>query len=302
MKLQLYGMTRQGHHQKHMNESIEGSPGAARGARPRYGQTLLHFFASLLRPSSPPAAPTVVSGQSLPEGGIGNLLSLRVDDVAVPRADIVAVPHDLGREELVQVFSDSGCSRLPVYRSTLDNPVGMVHLKDLALAYGFNGRSKKFDLKTLIRPLLFAPPSMPIGVLFQKMQSERKHMALVIDEYGGVDGLVTTEDLIEQVVGEIVDEHDAEADVPWIEERPGVYLCQARAPLDTFQETVGEIFLDDADNEEIDTLGGLVIMACGRVPVRGEVIPLGKGYEVEIVEADPRRIRRLRVRKTAINA
>ncbi len=295
-------MTRQGHHQKHMNESIEGSPGAARSARTRYGQTLLHFLASLLRPASPSAVPPEVSGQSLPEGGVGNLLSLRVDDVAVPRADIVAVPHDLGREELVQVFSDSGCSRLPVYRSTLDNPIGMVHLKDLALAYGFNGRSKKFDLKTLIRPLLFAPPSMPIGVLFQKMQSERKHMALVIDEYGGVDGLVTTEDLIEQVVGEIVDEHDAEADVPWVEERPGVYLFQARAPLDTFQETVGEVFLDQADNEEIDSLGGLVFMACGRVPVRGEVIPLGKGYEVEIVEADPRRIRRLRVRKTAINA
>ena len=285
-----------------MNESTEGSPGAARGARPRYGQALLNFFANLLRPASPPAAPPLVSGQSLPEGGVGNLLSLRVEDVAVPRADIVAVPHDLGREELVRVFSDSGNSRLPVYKSTLDNPVGMVHLKDLALAYGFNGRTRKFDLKTLIRPLLFAPPSMPIGVLFQKMQSERKHMALVIDEYGGVDGLVTTEDLIEQVVGEIVDEHDAEADVPWIEERPGVYLCQARAPLDTFQETVGEIFLDEADNEEIDTLGGLVIMACGRVPVRGEVIPLGKGYEVEIVEADPRRIRRLRVRRTATNA
>ena len=295
-------MTLQGHRQEHMNEMTEGSPGAARGARSKSGQTLLHYFAGLLWPASPPATPPVVTGQPLPEGGIGNLLSLRVEDVAVPRADIVAVSRDLGREELVQVFSDNGFSRLPVYINTLDNPIGMVHLKDLALAYGFNGRSRKFDLKTLIRPLLFAPPSMPIGVLFQKMQSERKHMALVIDEYGGVDGLVTTEDLIEQVVGEIVDEHDAEADAPWIEESPGIYLCQARAPLDTFQETVGEIFLDEQDNEEIGTLGGLVFRACGRVPVRGEVIPLGKGYEVEIVEADPRRIRRLRVRKAASNA
>ena len=285
-----------------MNESTDGSPGAARGAHSRQGQTILHHIADLFRPTRKPEALPVVSGQSMPDGGMGNLLSLRVEDVAVPKADIVAVSHDLSQDELVKVFSDSGYSRLPVYTNTLDNPIGMVHLKDLALAYGFNGRAKKFDLTTLIRPLLFAPPSMPIGVLFQKMQSERKHMALVIDEYGGVDGLVTTEDLVEQVVGEIVDEHDVEADLPWVEERSGVYLCQARAPLDSFQEAVGETFLDTSDNEEIGTLGGLVFMVCGRVPVRGEVIPIGKGYEAEIVEADPRRIRRLRIRRTSTSA
>ena len=285
-----------------MNESTDGSPGAARGAHSRQEQTILHHIAGLFRPTRKPDALPAVSGQPMPDGGMGNLLSLRVEDVAVPKADIVAVSHDLSQDELVKVFSDSGYSRLPVYTNTLDNPIGMVHLKDLALAYGFNGRAKAFDLTTLIRPLLFAPPSMPIGVLFQKMQSERKHMALVIDEYGGVDGLVTTEDLVEQVVGEIVDEHDVEADLPWVEERSGVYLCQARAPLDSFQEAVGETFLDTSDNEEIGTLGGLVFMVCGRVPVRGEVIPIGKGYEAEIVEADPRRIRRLRIRRTSTSA
>ena len=160
----------------------------------------------------------------------------------------------------------------------------------------------RFNLKKLMRPLLFAPPSMPVSVLFQKMQSERRHMALVIDEYGGVDGLVTTEDLVELVVGEIVDEHDAEANPPCVEEAPGIHLCLARMSLEAFQDTMGEIFLDGDSDEDIDTLGGLVFMVCGRVPVRGEVIPLGKGYEVEIVEADPRRIRRLRVRRTGSQA
>ncbi|MDE2791764.1 MAG: CBS domain-containing protein [Paracoccaceae bacterium] len=281
-----------------MNEVTDDSPIAARGAHSGDRPTLFKTLTSLFRPAGETPASEIMSGQSLPEGGIGNLLSLRVEDVAVPKADIVAVPHDLGREELVKVFSDSGFSRLPVFKNSLDHPLGMIHLKDLALAYGFNGKSRQFRLKTLIRPLLFAPPSMPIGVLFQKMQNERKHMALVIDEYGGVDGLVTTEDLVEQVVGEIVDEHDAEVDAAWIEERPGVYLCQARASLEDFQDAVGETFLDGEDDEDIDSLAGLVFMACGRVPVRGEVIPLGKGYEVEIVEADPRRIRRLRIRRT----
>ena len=234
--------------------------------------------------------------------GIGKMSSLRVQDVAVPKADIVAVPVDTSRVDLVGVFRKSGYSRLPVYRETLDNPLGMIHLKDLALAYGFNGKSGRFGLRKLIRPLLFAPPSMPVSLLFQKMQSERRHMALVIDEYGGVDGLVTTEDLVELVVGEIVDEHDAEANPQCVEEAPGIFLCMARMSLEAFQDTMGEVFLDGDSDEDIDTLGGLVFMACGRVPVRGEVIPLGRGYEVEIVEADPRRIRRLRVRRTGSQA
>lgn len=226
---------------------------------------------------------------------LNNLRNLRVEDVVVPRAGITAVPNDLGVTELVKVFRNSGYSRLPVYSDTLDSPLGLIHLKDLALKYGFNGKSAKFNLKNQLRELLFVPPSMPIGVLLQKMQTERKHMALVIDEYGGVDGLVTIEDLIEQVVGEIADEHDIDEGQPWIEEAPGVFLFQAQTALEEVHEVLKVDLIEDYQDEEIDTLGGLVFMLTGRVPTRGEVIKHPKGFEFEIIDADPRRIKRLRV-------
>ncbi len=231
-----------------------------------------------------------------PALGIGNLRKMRVEDVAWPKVEIVAVPLDIGKDDLVKVFRDSGMTRLPVYDGTMDTPVGLVHLKDFALKYGFNGKTTRFSLKPLLRPLLFVPPSMPIGVLLQKMQNDRMHMALVIDEYGGVDGLVTIEDLIEQVIGEIEDEHDVAEGRFWTLEKPGCYLAQARAPLDEFEAAIGLKLVDEEDEEEIDTLGGLVFMVTGRVPVRGEVIPHESGAEFEIVDADPRRIKRLRVR------
>jgi len=232
----------------------------------------------------------------VPSGGMGNLRQMRVDDVAIPRAEIVSVPVDIGLGDLVEVFRDSGLTRLPVYDGTLDNPVGLVHLKDLALRHGFNGETQEFDLSKTVRPLLFAPPSMPIGVLLQKMQTDRRHMALVIDEYGGVDGLVTIEDLIEQVIGEITDEHDVAEDKYWTVEKPGVYLAQARTPLDEFEAETGQKLADDDEDEEIDTLGGLVFVLSGRVPARGEVVRHPGGAEFEVVDADPRRIKRLRVR------
>jgi len=138
---------------------------------------------------------------------------------------------------------------------------------------------------------------MPIGVLLAKMQAERRHMALVIDEYGGVDGLVTIEDLIEQVIGEIEDEHDTGEDQTWFREKSGCYIAQARTPLDEFEAEIGQSLTnhDDVDEEEIDTLGGLVFMLSGRVPARGEVIVHPDGPEFEIMDADPRRIKRLRV-------
>ena len=230
--------------------------------------------------------------------GMGNLRALTVEDVSVPKADIVAVPVDISKDELVQVFRESGLTRLPVYEGTLDSPVGMAHLKDFALSHGFNGKGGRFSLRTLLRPLLYVPPSMPIGVLLQKMQSERRHMALVIDEYGGVDGLVTIEDLIEQVVGEIEDEHDIEDDTWWVQEAPGIYLAQAKTPLEEFERETGLSLTDadEIDEEEIDTLGGLVFMLLGRVPVRGELVEHPGGTVFEVVEADPRRIKRLRVR------
>ena len=218
--------------------------------------------------------------------------------MAIPKADILAVPVEITKDELVSVFRDSGLTRLPVYEGTLDSPIGMAHLKDFALSHGFNGKGGRFSLRKLLRPLLYVPPSMPIGVLLQNMQSERRHMALVIDEYGGVDGLVTIEDLIEQVVGEIEDEHDTEDDTLWVQEASGAYLALAKTPLEEFEAEIGHSLTDadEVDEEEIDTLGGLVFMLLGRVPVRGEMVEHPGGTVFEVVEADPRRIKRLRVR------
>jgi magnesium and cobalt transporter len=230
--------------------------------------------------------------------GLANLRRMRVEDVAIPTADIVAVPVTIGKDDLVGVFRDSGLTRIPVYEGTLDTPLGFVHLKDFALTHGFNGGSADFDLETMLRPLLFVPPSMPIGVLLAKMQTERRHMALVIDEYGGVDGLLTIEDLIEQVVGEIEDEHDTDEDQTWIKEKPSQYVALAKTPLDEFEAEIGFSLTDheEVDEEEIDTLGGLVFMLSGRVPTRGEVVTHPDGPEFEVIDADPRRIKRLRVR------
>lgn len=236
---------------------------------------------------------TAAGGAPLP--GMGNLRRLRVDDVAIPKVEIAAVPLDIGRDDLVEVFREQGFSRLPVYKGTLDHPQGLVLLKDLALQHGF-GTSGRFSLRKLLRPLLYAPPSMPIGVLLQKMQRERVHMALVIDEYGGVDGLVTIEDLIETVIGEIADEHDEDEGQLWKEEKPGVFLAQSTAPLDEFETAIGLPLRNGEEDEDIDTLGGLIFLRIGRVPVRGEIVPHESGAEFEVVDADPRRIKRLRVR------
>ncbi|MBL9058759.1 MAG: HlyC/CorC family transporter [Mangrovicoccus sp.] len=226
---------------------------------------------------------------------LSNLRWKRINDVAVPKGEIVAVPAEITLPDLVEVFRDSGFTRLPVYEGTLDMPVGMIHLKDVALNFGFNGHGSAFDLKALLRPLIYVPPSMTVGMLLQKMQSQRMHMALVIDEYGGTDGLVTIEDLIEQVIGEIADEHDVDEDQPWTEESPGTYLAMARAPLDDFQVEIGrDLSLPDSD-DVADTLGGLVFLLTGRVPARGEVIRHPAGIEIEVVDADPRRVKRLRI-------
>ncbi|MEL6620778.1 MAG: hemolysin family protein [Pseudomonadota bacterium] len=230
--------------------------------------------------------------------GMINLRRMRVEDVAVPKADITAVPDTVTLDELVAIFKESGLTRIPVFEGTLDTPIGFIHLKDFALNHGFTDGNGDFDLRAQLRPLLFVPPSMTIGVLLTKMQTERRHMALVIDEYGGVDGLVTIEDLIEQVIGEIEDEHDVDEGVLYTREKSGCYLALAKTPLTEFEEEVGVSLTthDDVDEEEIDTLGGLVFMLAGRVPARGEVVPHPDGPEFEVIDADPRRIKRLRVR------
>ncbi|MEO1919458.1 MAG: hemolysin family protein [Paracoccaceae bacterium] len=243
----------------------------------------------------PNAAEISVAGANSMLLNIRNMHDMRVGDVAIPTADIASVPDDATLEDVVAAFRDSTNSRLPVYSETLDNPLGLVHLKDIALIYGFGG-SARFDLKSILRPLIYVPPSMHLGALLQKMQSERLHMALVIDEYGGVEGLVTLEDLIEEIVGEIEDEHDAEDEQLWTEESASVFVAQARAPLDAFEDAAGVDLLPDDLDEEVDTLGGLVFMLIGRVPSRGECIRDGHGHEFEVIDADARRVKTLRVR------
>ena len=285
-----------------MGDSSEGSSAAARGAPVEDDDSQSGFFSRIIGALSPSDA-----GEEVPEApepahvtpapGMMNLRRMRVEDVAVPKAEIVSAPVEIRKDELVKLFRDSGLTRLPVFEGTLDSPCGFVHLKDFALGHGFNGSGATYDLRGLLRPLQYVPPSMPIGVLLQKMQAERIHMALVIDEYGGVDGLVTIEDLIEQVIGEIEDEHDLEEGALWVAEKPGCYLVEAKAPLEEFEAEIGmRLHGMEEDDEEVETLGGLVFLLSGHVPARGEMIPHPEGVEFEVVDADPRRIKRLRVR------
>ena len=229
---------------------------------------------------------------------LGNLIRLSVEDVSIPKADIVAVSESITKDELFDTFKNTALTRLPVYENTLDNPLGFVHFKDFILKSNSNDDGSPFLVKNILRNLLFVPPSMSLGVLLAKMQAERTHMALVIDEYGGVDGLVTIEDLIEQVVGDIEDEHDEANQKDWLVEKPGQYLAIAKTSLREFKEETGLDLTNESsiDAEEIDTFGGLVFMLAGRVPVRGEIVPHPHGMEFEIVEADPRRVKKLRLR------
>ena len=229
---------------------------------------------------------------------LGNLLRLRVEDVSIPKSDIVAVHESITKDELFDTFKNTALTRLPVYENTLDNPLGFVHFKDFILKSNSNDNAKPFLVKNILRNLLFVPPSMSLGVLLAKMQAERTHMALVIDEYGGVDALVTIEDLIEQVVGDIEDEHDEANQKDWLLEKPGQYLATAKTSLREFKEETGLDLTNEEsiDAEEIDTFGGLVFMLAGRVPVRGEIVPHPHGMEFEVVEADPRRVKKLRLR------
>jgi len=251
-----------------------------------------------------------------------NILGLRerrVEDVMVPRADIVAVQQDIVLGDLVKVFEGAGHSRLVVYNDTLDDPVGMVHIRDLiafmasraAVRESVNRRRKKpfpagLDLKAvdlsvslssadIIRKILFVPPSMPAIDLLAKMQATRIHLALVIDEYGGTDGIVSMEDIVEQIVGDIEDEHD-EAEMPAAVRQPdGSFLADARAHLEDVGHIVGPEFNVGKVAEEVDTLGGYLVLQVGRVPVRGELVPGPGGFEIEVLDADPRRVKRVRI-------
>ncbi len=222
---------------------------------------------------------------------------LRTEDVMVPRPDIVAVEEGTSLEELVKAFREANHSRLPVFRETLDDPRGMVHIKDL-LGWIADNRSAieadtGFTLSAIRRDIIYVPPSMPAIDLLLKMQASRVHMALVIDEYGGTDGLVTIEDLVEEIVGEIEDEHDEAERPDLVRLHDGTIDATARAEIEDLEEMLNMSLLPEERGDELDTLGGLVFDMLGRVPQRGEVVVHESGVEFEIADADPRRIKRL---------
>lgn len=275
-------------------------------------------------------------------GNILRLRELRIDDVMIPRADIDAVDLDTSLSRVMELFQSSGHSRMPVYEETLDDPRGMVHIKDLMsyfaaqgasnrpsveaednaddveeLNLGSNGVSKAghnkpdMDLSTvnlsvtlketdLVRNVLFVPPSMPATDLMAKMRADRIQMALVIDEYGGTDGLVSLEDLVEEVVGDIEDEHDEDEESMLVPSGEGVWIADPRLPLEEFDEVLGTNLTNGEISEDVDTLGGLLYVSVGRVPVRGELLSVPDevpGIEFEVLDADPRRIKKLKIRR-----
>ena len=224
------------------------------------------------------------------------LRELTAYDVMVPRADIVAVPHDIELAALVQRIAREAHSRLPVYRGSLDDMQGMIHIKDL-LPYW--GGEKEFSLADVVRQVLFVAPSMRVLDLLLEMRRTRIHMALVVDEYGGIDGLVTIEDLVEEIVGEIEDEHDVDEGPQLVRESGGTVVADARLPLDQFEAEFGGVLSEEERKADLDTLGGLVVFRAGRLPSRGEIIAGPVDLEFEIIDADPRRLKRIKIRRVA---
>ena len=234
---------------------------------------------------------------------LSNILKLRhltAYDVMVPRADIVAVDLDTPIDELIDVMSDVGHSRVPIYRGTLDEVVGIVHIKDVLQHVKDRKDAQNFDLVDLVRRILVVAPSMRVLDLLLEMRLSRVHMALVVDEFGGIDGLITIEDLVEEIVGEIEDEHDVAVGPKLIERPDGILIADARTTIEEFEERVGPVLSDAEREEDIDTLGGLLFSLAGRVPDRGELVKHPhSGISFEVLEADPRRVKRVRVRGAA---
>lgn len=251
-----------------------------------------------------------------------NILALherRISDVMVPRGDIVAIKRDISLGELMSLFQSAAHSRLVVYNDTLDDPEGFVHIRDLVafvtskakVSAEVNTKRKKpfpagLDLRSvdlrmklsdanIMRKLIYVPPSMPAIDLLAQMQATRIHLALVVDEYGGTDGLVSIEDIVEQIVGEIDDEHDSDEPPSVVRQQDGSFIADARAGLEDVKSVVGEAFDTGEAGEEVDTLGGYLVTQVGRLPVRGEIISGPGEFEIEVLDADPRRVKRVRI-------
>ena len=250
---------------------------------------------------TPPEAPGEPPGLDRQERAlIANVLRLRgtqADDVMVPRADIVAMPVSLTLDQALTLIRREGHSRLPVYREQLDDLVGMIHIKDVI---AFAGKPEDFRLEAILRKPLLVAPQLPVLDLLLQMRQARIHLALVVDEYGGIDGLVTIEDLVEEIVGDIADEHDEPAGPLITERADGALDLDARLPVEEFEARLGPVLTDDERMADIDTVGGLVFTLAGRVPTRGEVLTHPSGLEFRVLEADARRIRRLRARRPAV--
>jgi CBS domain containing-hemolysin-like protein len=351
------------------NERVARLPADTDDARERWYERLLHRFGLKSRDSirddlEDALSDTLENADFSPQerAMLKNVLGfhrIRVDDVMVPRADIVAVAADTSLGDLLNLFRTAGHSRLPVYGETLDDPKGMVHIRDFldflamradarasrrrrigedgasppagalpgeaeagaladgAARQGGDGYSRfdrsgsrvslgRVDLSMtlaqakILRPVLFVPPSMPAVDLLVRMQATRTHMALVIDEYGGTDGLVSIEDLVEMVVGNIEDEHDDDIAAMIVPDADDTFLADARASLDDVTEIIGIDLHGEDSAEDIDTLGGFIVTLAGRVPSRGELVPGPEGLEFEILDADPRRVKRLRIHRREV--
>jgi CBS domain containing-hemolysin-like protein len=268
------------------------------------------------------STPDEVGFSAIERTMLRNILSLherRIADVMVHRADIVAVKRDIPLGELMSLFESAAHSRLVVYNETLDDPEGIVHIRDLlafmtakarvsdtskakrkkALPAGLDLRTVDLALPlseaNIIRKLLFVPPSMRAIDLLAQMQAARIHLALVVDEYGGTDGLVSIEDIVEQIVGEIDDEHDSDEPPAIVRQPDNSFIADARASLDDVRSVIGEDFVTGEAGEEVETLGGYLVTHVGRLPVRGEVISGPGNFEIEVLDADPRRVKRLRI-------
>ncbi|HEX2116439.1 MAG TPA: hemolysin family protein [Alphaproteobacteria bacterium] len=282
-----------------MNESSE--PSESKGLfsrlrdrlRSRDAEAMLRdTIEEIIEERETPLAPIGAQERTL----IANVFKLReltAYDVMVPRADIVAVDNEVSFAGLMKIANREAHSRLPVYRESLDDVIGMVHVKDLLSCWG---REQEFKLEDVLRKVLFVAPSMRVLDLLLEMRKTRLHMALVVDEYGGVDGLVTIEDLVEEIVGEIEDEHDVDDRPRLISQPDGTFLADARLAIGDFEARVGPVLTPEEREADIDTLGGLVVAQAGYLPARGEIVTHSSGYEFEVLEADPRRLKRLRVR------
>jgi CBS domain containing-hemolysin-like protein len=276
--------------------------------RPSGGPTLLERLSGILRPRKPDESLREAIEEIIEEGeappaeisaqertllrNIFKLRELTAYDVMVPRADIVAVDVEISLPDLVRVIAKEAHSRLPVHRGSLDDIVGMVHIKDVL---PFWGGTRAFKLDDIVRKVLFVAPSMHVLDLLLEMRKTRIHMALVVDEYGGIDGLVTIEDLVEEIVGEIEDEHDVDEGPRLVAEPDGSWTADARLPVEEFEAQVAPILTPEEREEDIDTIGGLVVVLAGRVPARGELIRHASGYEFEVLDADPRRLKKIRI-------